>query len=235
VHAGRIECSGITPTPVAAGACSATLVLNAMTELFPAWMGSLTVSEQRRVTWLLALAILLILTYLFRRSLQNWREARRITRSACRLGARLLRDVHLPDGMGGEVTIDFLALAADAILIIGVKRYDGYIFGSAHTDDWTQTIGNRSYKFPNPDVCLERQVSAVQLLIPGIPVRGVHLFADCAVFPRDKPINVLQVSDVRGMRSPVLKDIPEEVRMAWTELTGALVTRRASRELNNPV
>jgi hypothetical protein len=137
--------------------------------------------------------------------------------------------------MGGEIIIDFLVLATDAILVIGVKRFDGYIFGSARTDDWTQTIHNRSYKFPNPDAYLQRQVSAVRTLIRKIPVRGVHLFADCAVFPRDKPLNVLQVRDVRGMRSPALKDIPEELQTAWTELTRALVPRRPKRELNNPV
>lgn len=220
---------------VDAGTCNSLLALTHMTDLFTTWMESLSVSDQRRVTWLLVLAILLVLVYLFQRSLQNWHEGYRITRAARRLGARFLRDVHLPDGTGGEIIIDFLVLAADAILVIGVKRFDGYIFGSARTDDWTQTIRNRSYKFPNPDAYLQRQVSAVRALIRRIPVRGVHLFADCAVFPRDKPLNVLQVRDVCGMRSPALKDIPEEFRAAWTELTDALVTGRPIPEQNNPV
>lgn len=217
------------------GTCSSTLVLTAMTDIFPTWMESLTRSEQLWVTWLLIVAILLILVYLSRRSLQNWHEGYRIARAARRLGARVLRDVQLPDGVGGEISIDFLTLAADAILVIGVKRFDGYIFGSAQTDDWTQTVHNRSYKFPNPDAYLQRQVSAVRILLPKIPVKGMHLFADCAVFPRDKPVNVLQVSDARGMRRPDLKDIPAELQTAWVELTRALVPKRARRELNNTV
>lgn len=185
-------------------------------------MDSLSTSEQRRVTWLLVLAITLIVIYLFRRSFQFWREGRRIARSARRLGARMLRDVRLPDGMDGQVRIDFLALAVDAILVIGVRRYDGFIFGSAQTDEWTQTVRNRSYRFPNPDVYLQRQIGAVRILIPGAPVRGVHLFADSAVFPRDKPANVLHAADLRGVRRPALKHIPPDLHAAWNKLVESM-------------
>ena len=193
-----------------------------MTDMFPTWIESLADDEQRRVTWLLIAAIFLILVYLFRRSLNNWREGRRIARAAGRLGARMLRNVRLPDGMGEEIGIDFLALAADAILVIGVKRYDGFIFGSAQTDEWTQNLRNHSYKFPNPDVCLQRQVGAVKILVPGIPVRGVHLVADSAVFPRDKPANVLQVSDLCGIRRPAVQEIPTQLQTAWAGLAHEL-------------
>ena len=47
----------------------------------------------------------------------------------------MLRDIDLPDGMGGEIRIDFVVLSTDAILVISVKRYDGMIFGGAQTDD----------------------------------------------------------------------------------------------------
>jgi hypothetical protein len=194
-----------------------------MTDMIPTWMASLTASEQRRLTGLLLLAIVLILLYLFRDSLRYWREGRRITRVAKRLGARMLRDVRLPDGMGGEMGIDFLVLAADAILVIGVKRYDGLIYGSARIDEWTQSICNRSYKFPNPDTYLQQQIGAVRMIVPKSPVRGLHLFSDSAVFPKDKPSNVLQARDLTGsVRSPRLKDIPAELQAAWTQLIDAL-------------
>jgi hypothetical protein len=39
------------------------------------------------------------------------------------------------------------------------------------------------------------------------------------VFPRDKPSNVVQVKDLRNsVRRPGLKDIPAELRTAWTQL-----------------
>jgi hypothetical protein len=194
-----------------------------MTDMIPTWMAGLTASEQRRLTGLLLLAIVLILLYLFRDSLRYWREGRHITRVAKRLGARMRRDVRLPDGMGGEISIDFLMLAADAILVIGVKRYDGLIYGSARIDEWTQSLRNRSYKFPNPDTYLQQQIGAVRMIVPKTPVRGLHLFSDSAVFPKDKPSNVLQVKDLRGSVSrPRLKDIPAELQAAWTQLMHAL-------------
>jgi hypothetical protein len=191
--------------------------------MIPAWLESLTASEQRRLTGLMILAIVMILLYLFRDSLRYWREGRKITRVAKRLGARMLRDVHLPDGMGGSINIDFLVLATDAILVIGVKRYDGFIFGSARIDEWTQAIRSRSYRFPNPDTCLQQQIGAVRMIVPKTPVRGLHLFTDSAVFPKDKPSNVLQARDLTGSaRRPRLKDIPADLQTAWTHLMHVL-------------
>jgi hypothetical protein len=77
-----------------------------------------------------ALIGLPVLFYLFRIPLRRWRQERQIAWAIRRLGARTLHDIRLPDGMGGEVVIDHLLLAADAILIIGVKRYEGLIFGA---------------------------------------------------------------------------------------------------------
>jgi hypothetical protein len=194
-----------------------------MTDMIPTWMASLTASEQRRLTGLLLLVIVLILLYLFRDSLHYWKESRNINRVAKRLGARMLRDIRVPDGMGGEISIDFLVLATDAILVIGVKRYDGLIYGSARIDEWTQSIHRRSYRFPNPDTCLQQQIGAVRLIVPKTPVRGLHLFTDSAVFPKDKPSNVLQAQDLRGSSPrPRLKDIPAELQTAWTQLMHAL-------------
>jgi hypothetical protein len=191
-----------------------------MADVFPIWIQNLTPNEQRLLIGLVALAALLTLAHLLRKPLSYWRETRQITRTAKRLGARLLREITLPDGMGGKIRIDFLALSTDAILVIGVKRYDGMIFGSAQTDEWTQTLNSRSYKFPNPDTYLAQQVTAVRGIVPKTPVRGLHLFTDSAAFPWDKPPNVLQSKDLRnsGAKRPRMKEIPRELRTAWTHM-----------------
>jgi hypothetical protein len=191
-----------------------------MADLFPTWIQNLTPDELRLLLGLLALAALLTLSYLLRKPLSYWRETRQITRAAKRMGVRLLRDITLPDGMGGDVRIDFLALSIDAILVIDVKRYDGMIFGSTQTDEWTQTLNSRSYKFPNPDTYLAKQVTAVRGIVPKTPVRGLHLFTDSAAFPWDKPPNVLQSKDLgsSGTRRPRMKEIPRELRTAWTHI-----------------
>ena len=192
-----------------------------MMDMFLIWLERLIAGDQPWLSGLLVLAALLVLMYLFRKSLRYWWEGRQITRGAKRLGARMLRNVNLPDGMGGEISMDFLVLSTDAILVVGVKRYDGMIFGGTRTDEWTQTINSRSYKFPNPDNYLLQQVGAIRSIVPETPVRGMHLFTDNAMFPWDKPSNVLQVKDLcsNSTRRPKLKDIPGELRAAWTQIT----------------
>jgi len=195
-----------------------------MIDVFLTWIESLTTGNQFWITGLMILVFLLILIFLVRNTLSYWWEERKINRAASRLGARMLRNIKLPDCMGSEISIDYLVLSTEAILVIGVKRYDGMIFGGARTDEWTQTINTRSYKFPNPDNHLLQQVCAVKSIAPETPIRGIHLFTDNAVFPWDKPSNVLQVKDLHNSntRRPRLKDIPARLRAAWTQITRSL-------------
>jgi len=101
-------------------------------------------------------------------------------------------------------------LGRDAILVIGVMRFEGLIFGSTHTDQWTQVINRRSYKFDNPDHKLQDQINAVRLIAPGVEVSGWHLFGHGANFPKDKPDNVLQPADVRSLHNASAARRPPE-------------------------
>ena len=160
-----------------------------------------------------------VLLFLFRTRLKNWRQERNISKAIRRLGVRSMENIHLPDGMDGEVAIDYLLLGRDAILVVGVMRFEGLIFGSPHTDQWTQVINRRSYKFDNPDHNLQRQIDAVRLIAPGARVSGWHLFGHGAKFPKDKPDNVLQLGDIRSLpKRPQRGDIPKQLRTAWKQL-----------------
>ena len=164
-----------------------------------------------------------VLLFLFRTQLKNWRQEHNIGRVIRRLGMRSMKNIHLPDGTGGEVTIAHLLLGRDAILVIGVMRFEGLIFGSPHTDQWTQVLNRRSYKFVNPDHYLQRQINAVRLIALGARVNGWHLFGHGAKFPKDKPDNVLQPGDVRSLpKRPRRDDIPKQLRAAWEQLVVAV-------------
>ena len=180
-------------------------------------------NDQQLVVGLLSLATLALIAYLLPVPLRAWRDKRKIRRAIKGIGVKVMRDVNLPDSMGGVINIDFLVLAADAIRVISVKRYDGMIFGSDKTDEWTQTVNSRSYRFPNPDVYLAQQLSAVRSIVGKVPVEGLHLFSDSATFPWDKPDNVLQVKDLTGknMSRPRLKDIPADLNSAWEQLANS--------------
>jgi len=160
-----------------------------------------------------------VLLFLFRTRLKNWRQERLIRKVIRRLGVRSMKNIRLPDGMGGEVTIEYLLLGRDAILVIGVMRVEGLGFGSPHIDQWTQVINRRSYKFDNPDQSLQHQVSAVRLIAPDVKVNGWHLFGHSAKFRRGKPDNVLQPSDIKSLPArPRRDDISKPLRAAWKQL-----------------
>lgn len=176
--------------------------------------------------WVYVAAAIAVLGVLLLVSLRErfvvWRENRQIARFIRRLGTRSLGGLHLADGTGGEVVLDFLVLAQDRLLVVGIKRYSGLIFGSPHTDQWTQVINRVSYKFPNPDEYLLRQVNAVRALAPGVRVQGIHLFTKCARFPKDKPANVLSTSELKRLpKRPRHRDIPAALRQAWEQVSAA--------------
>jgi len=164
-----------------------------------------------------------LLLAVLRKPLHQRRQERQIARAVKRMGAKVLTNVHLPDGLGGEVIIDKLLLAKDAILVVNVKRFEGLIFGGEQTDVWTQVINTRSYRFPNPDDYLQLQVNAVRAVVPRAVVRGVHLFAHGARFPKGKPASVLLLEDLESKaRRPKFKDIPKDLRVAWDQVVDAL-------------
>ena len=190
---------------------------------FPEFLHELTHNSEFQATLLVAAVALIGLLYFIRKQLQRWRCERKIRKVIHRLGARRIQNIRLPDGTGGEVIIEYLLLAPDALVIVGTMRFDGLIFGARLTDQWTQVLGRRSYKFNNPDHYLQRQINAVSQLVPDVAVRGWHLFAN-AKFPKDKPDNVLLLSDMKTLPSrPRYADIPQPLRAAWKqviELTG---------------
>ena len=191
-----------------------------MKDFLPDWLTESLTTDQQLMIGILVLATVVVLVFLLRIPLRSWQEKRQISRAVKQLGARVIRNATLPDGMGGEINIDYLVLTTEAILVVGVKRYDGMIFGSANTDEWTQTVNTRSYRFPNPDIYLAQQISAIRSIAARVPVKGLHRFTDTAMFPWDKPDNVLQTKDLlgRNMSRPRPKDSPADLGSAWVQL-----------------
>jgi len=163
------------------------------------------------------------LLFLLRTQLKSWHQEHHIRKVIRRLGVQSMENIHLPDGTGGEVTIAHILLGRDAILVVGVMRFEGLIFGSSHTDQWTQVINRRSYKFDNPDYYLQRQINAVRLIVPGARVSGWHLFGHGAKFPKDKPDNILQLANIRSLpKRPRHADIPKPLRATWKQIEVAV-------------
>jgi len=165
-------------------------------------------------------AIALVFIGLFNRNrIQlRWREWR-MQRILNRIGSEQLRDFICADGLDGFYRIDRLALTRDAILLISYKPFGGNIYCAEHISEWTQVIGQKSYKFENPLFELENQLTALRILIGNVPLRGYLFFDQSASFPKGHPDSVLNND---GIPADFLRENCEpanaEIQAAWSML-----------------
>ena len=139
---------------------------------------------------LAVLALLLVLFVNRRRIGLRWDEWR-IERCLRRIGSEQIRDFVCADGLDGYYRIDRLALTPGAILLISYKSFGGNIYCAERISEWTQVVGQKSYKFENPLFEVENQVTALRLLIGNVPLRGYLFFNHSAHFPKGHPESVL--------------------------------------------
>jgi hypothetical protein len=102
-----------------------------------------------------------------------------------------LRDVLLPDGMGGQIQLEHLVLTGNGLVVIDVKAFEGTIFASDRMAEWTVIGGNGRFTFPNPLGTLYDRVAALRQLVRDVPVIGLVLFAAGADFSKGRPKDVL--------------------------------------------
>src|SRR5262245_13939773 len=102
-----------------------------------------------------------------------------------------LRDVLLPDGMGGQIQVEHLLLTGNGLVVIDVKAFEGTIFASDRMAEWTVIGRNGRFTFPNPLGTLYDRVAALRQLVRDVPVVGLVLFAAGADFSKGRPKDVL--------------------------------------------
>lgn len=182
-----------------------------MAEQVPGWL---------QTSWPLLLALLLLALLIFWRRplLEAWRRWR-THRCLGRLGLEQIHNLSCPDGLGNHFVIDRLLLRHDGITLLKYKQYPGRIFCADHIDQWTQMLGQKSYKFDNPLFELDFQVKAIQSCIPGVEVDGYLFFDHQAEFPKGHPQRVIhpQALPEALVRNDRHKARPE-VMEAWRKL-----------------
>lgn len=168
--------------------------------------------ENGQFVWtnIVGLAAFLLVTIVFFILLYRWVQNRFSSlEHLIRKNARdVLVDIELPDGVGGTVYIDFLVLHSNGIFVLDYKDYAGVLFGGELTEQWTQVVNNKSFRFENPLYQNQQRVSVIKDLIPSGNVTGMVIFSDEGEFPRGKPDNVMLV---REFRSGVLKKTSQSI------------------------
>lgn len=151
-----------------------------------------------------AIALLVVLWVIVRRR----RAAPDTTRTIAAIAVDRLHDVLVPDGMGGQIHIEYLLLTVRGLVVVDVKNIEGVVFASDRMDDWTIIGKGRRFTIPNPQSTLYDRVAAIRELVRDVPVSGHVLFAAGADFSKGRPSNVVLPNDVLELyRKPDKRDV----------------------------
>lgn len=150
--------------------------------------------------------------------------ARRHTLGALRnIADRLLREVVLPDGVGGHVGVDVLLLRDKQLYLLLLRHADGAIFAGDKMDQWS-AVGRRRFVFHNPLHALQDRSIALRALVPEFNVVACVLFTGKCHFPKGCPANVALFADfigpLRRKKKPRLI-LDSQLETAWTRLREA--------------
>lgn len=136
-----------------------------------------------------------------------------------RLGFKQETDFKWPDGLGHQFSIDRLILRHDGITLLDYKRYPGKIFCADNIDNWTQMLGQKSYRFKNPLDDLDCQIKAISAIVPNVPINGFLFFDHQAEFPKGHPERVINLKSIPGELKPSKElDVEASVMSAWEKL-----------------
>lgn len=166
----------------------------------------------------LVLLVFVIISYTFKRRIKQAWLNYRAKSFLDRLASKQISKLKCPDGLGHYFIIDRVLLRPDGITLLVFNKFPGKIFCAEHIDQWTQMLGQRSYRFKNPLFDLDYKIKAVKAYIPDVEVDGFLFFSDQSEFPKGHPDRVIFKGNIPDMlkRSKAKVEVP--VLAAWERL-----------------
>lgn len=108
----------------------------------------------------------------------------------------VLRDVLIPNGMEGQIHLQYLLLTERGLLIVDLLDRPGAIFSGDQMIEWTSIGKKRRYTFRNPQHVLYDRLAALKLLAGNTPVDGRVVFTKRSEFPKGKSTYVLRIDEL---------------------------------------
>ena len=185
--------------------------------------------------WLMTVIVVIIavaIVFAAPMALRRYRrdaEQRRVAKIVKSLNIVSQKNVAFPDSMDGYVFVDYLLLTPAGIVVLDLQDYNGFIFGGANIDQWTQMVRQRGYKFENPLHQNAWRLQILRALVKDAPLLGKVVFSSVSQFPKGIPEGVLHVSTLSADLAELIdnKETPEAVRKAWVELLSNAVDARS--------
>jgi hypothetical protein len=151
-----------------------------------------------------AVALIALLVWLFLQ-FRAWQSRRAIDAAIGNVAYEMLKNVLIPNGMGGQIHLHYLLLTQRGLLVADLLDLPGAVFGGDQMLEWTAIGKKRRYTFTNPQHALYDRMAAVRLLTGPVPVEGRVLFTLRSEFPKGKPRYVVRIDDLPGEFPPVDK------------------------------
>ena len=181
------------------------------------------IENQALVLIAAAIGVACILMFVLFRYYRRNSHQRQINKFIKDLSREQLRNVVIPDGINDEIWIDCILLTDGGVIVCDIRDYVGRLFGGDKINEWTQMIGVKSHKFPNPLIELPAKISAVQEIVGDVPVTGHVVFTHRGTFPKGRPDDVFMVDEVYERLSHFLRPaLPNEhLETAWQKILAA--------------
>jgi Nuclease-related domain len=125
------------------------------------------------------------------------REARKsVDRRIAAVAYDSVKNVLIPNGMGGQIHLNYLLLTQRGLLVIDLLDVPGAIFAGEQMNEWTAIGRKGRYTFANPQAALFDRVAAVKMLAQNVPVEGRVVFTERGEFPKGRPRWVLPFEEL---------------------------------------
>jgi hypothetical protein len=124
------------------------------------------------------------------------RDTQRMEATIDSIAYDVLRNVLIPNGMDGQITLQYLLLTERGLLVLDLLERPGAIFGGDQMVEWTSIGKKRRYTFRNPQHLLYDRLAAVKLLAGNTPVDGRVVFTPRSEFPKGKSTYVMRIDEL---------------------------------------
>ena len=139
------------------------------------------------------LVLVLFVTWLIRRRNPAQREIQKLTQA---ISYDALKDLLVPDGMGGEIHVDYLLKTDRGFLLLDLRDVSGVVFAGERMHQWSATLNSQRINFENPIPSLFDRLAAVRSVASGVPVDAKVVFLNTVTFPKGHPKQVTTVQDL---------------------------------------
>jgi len=147
-------------------------------------------------------------------------------------GLPYVRDVVIPDLVGGYTQIDHLLLTPAGLVMLEWQYFSGVLHGSAHAQEWTRFEGKERHDFPNPLRRVQQLGVSLDALVlgskVGVTIEGFLVLTGTVQFAKGLPQGVMNEQALRAWLALQMGIIPARQQAVWN----VLLTRVAYEPVN---